>query len=150
MFTQNRQANAEAQTGAAAGTLGGEEGIKNLGENVTPNPGAIVLKGGHDTVGGTADTDTNGPMIANLSNGLLGVSDNVQENLGELASVAQNQWKIGSGGKINRDAIRAQGMFVKLESALNQFTQVEANFARLGRARKGQETLHDLSGPAGL
>ncbi len=54
------------------------------------------------------------------------------------------------GDKIHGDAIGAQGMFVKLQAALNQFAQVEANLARLRRARKGQQALHDLSGAASL
>src|SRR5579872_483192 len=150
MFAKNRQANAQAQARTAAGPLRGEERIKNFRQYLRPNPSAIILKSGHDTLGGAAYTDAKGPVIANLANGLLGVSDQVEKNLSQLAGVAQDERKVGWGGKINCDAIGAQRMFVKLQAALDQFTQIEANLARLRRARKSQEALHDLSGAARL
>ena len=108
MLAKNGQANAQAQARAAAGPLRGEERIKNLGKNVTPNPRAIILKSGHDAVGDAADTDAEGSVIANLSNGLLGVGDQVEENLSELAGVAEDERKIGRSRKIYRDAVRTQ------------------------------------------
>ena len=150
MFAKNRQANAQAQTGTATGALCGEEGIKNLRQNLSSNTRAIILKSGHDTIGSAADPDAKGAMITSLSNGLLGIGDQVEEHLSELAGVAEDERNIGLSGKIDRNAIRAQRMFVKLQAALNQFAQIEANLARLGRARKSQEALHDLSGAARL
>src|SRR5207253_8439607 len=131
MLAKNGEANAKAQPRAAAGPLSGEEGIKNLRQYLRPNPRTIILKRGRHTLGGAADADAKGPVITNLSNGLLGVSNQVQENLSELAGVAQDERKIGRGGKVNRDAIRAQRMFVELQATLNQFAQIEANLARL-------------------
>ena len=88
MFAKDRQANAQAQTGATAGAFRGEEGIKDLRQNLTPNARAIILKSGNHAIGSAADLDAKGPMIMNLSNGLLGIRDQVEEDLGELAGVA--------------------------------------------------------------
>jgi hypothetical protein len=41
-------------------------------------------------------------------------------------------------------------MFVKLYAALNQFAQIEAHLAGLGRPREGQEALYDLGGATRL
>ena len=57
------------------------------------------------TIGCSADADTNGSMVADFSNGLLGVGDQVQEDLGELAGVAEDEGEIGRSRKINGYAI---------------------------------------------
>src|SRR5690242_21936470 len=115
MFPKNCQANAQAQTSAAARPLGSEEGIKNLRENLWANAGAIILKSSHHAVRGAAYTYAQRPVITNLSNGLFGIGNQVQENLSELTGVAQDERKVGRTGKINGDAIRTQRMFVKLQ-----------------------------------
>src|ERR1700730_302702 len=121
MFAKNRQANAQAQTGTATGAFCGEEGIKDLRQNLSSNTRAIILKSGDDTIGSPADPDAKGAIITSLSNGLLGIRDQVEEHLGELAGIAEDEGNVGLSGKIDGNAIRAQRMFVKLQAALNQF-----------------------------
>ena len=89
-------------------------------------------------------------MVAQFVNGLLGIGDEIEKNLGKLAGVAQNGGKAGLGDEIDGDAIGAQGMFVKLKAALNQVAQLHGGLARLGRAGKRKQALHDLSGAARL
>src|SRR5690348_1298032 len=150
MFAKNRQANAEAQTGSAARPFGGEERIEDLRQNFTAYARAIILESGDHTICGAADANAKRAVIANFANGLLGIGDEVQENLGELAGVPQDEGKVRRSGEIHGDAVGAQGVFMKLQAALDQFTQIEANLARLRRPRKSEQTLHNLGGAAGL
>ena len=150
MFAKDRQTNTQTQPGAATGSLGGEEGIKNLGQYLTGDSGSIVLKRGDDALRRARDTNAQRAMIAKLSNGLLGIGDQVQEDLSELARVAENQREIRGSREIHGDAIGAERMFMKLQAALDEFTQIEANLAGLWRAREGQETLNDLGGTTRL
>ena len=89
-------------------------------------------------------------VIANLADGLFGVGDQVQEDLSQLAGVAKHGGKIGLGHEVHGNAIGAQRVLVKLQAALDEIAQMQADLARLRRAREGQQVLHDLRGAARL
>ena len=90
-------------------------------------------------------------MVADFADGLLGVDDEVQENLRQLAGIAEDGGQIGFGREVYGDVIAAQGMLVELQAALNQVAHLHGGLARLGRAGElEQEVLNNLRGTARL
>src|ERR1700740_3389512 len=108
MLANNRHADAGAETCAAAGTLGGEEGIEKFGQHVGRNSDAIVLHRGSDPVPGAAETDLDAATGPGFADGLFGVADQVQENLNELIGVADDGGQTGNGLKLDFDVVAAE------------------------------------------
>src|SRR3546814_5606633 len=89
---------AEAEAGAVALALGGEEGLENLVEDVGRNPGAVVGDRQHDVVA-RHDVEVQG--------GIVGIELLVHRLDGELSAlrrgIARVDREIGEGGlELNR------------------------------------------------
>ncbi len=97
-----------------------------------------------------ADADAQRAVIANFADGLLGIGDQVEENLRQLAGIAENGGQVRAWARNHGNAIGAQRMLVELQAALDQIAQVHAGLARLRRPGEGQQALHDLRGAARL
>jgi hypothetical protein len=65
----------QAQTGAAAGTLGGKEWIEDFRQNFLRYSGAVILNAGKDAVGNFSETNRNAAGRANFADGLFGIAD---------------------------------------------------------------------------
>src|SRR5579862_3634784 len=94
VFPEDGQADAQAQTSAAAGALGREKGVEDPRQYLMGNAGAIILERGQHVVTGAADADAEHALVANLSDRLLRIDDQIEKDLSELASVSQDQRKV--------------------------------------------------------
>ena len=150
VFTNDRGANAEAEAGAAAGAFGGVEGIEEFRKRFGEDADAVVLDGDGDVVADAADANLNAAGFADFANGVLGIADEIEEDLDELIGVADD----GIGARLrlefDADVVAAQRMFVELERALDEVADVERFFLWRGGAREFEQVLDDASGAAGL
>ena len=150
MFPDDRHTNAQAQAGAAAGPLGSVKGIEDSRHGFGTNADAIILYGDGNAAGaqGHADVDMTG--IANFTDGLFGVGNEIQQNLDQLVAVPHDRGQAGLRLKMDFDLIAPQGMFLQLEGALNEHIDVQRFFLRRSRAGKFQQILDNSRGAAGL
>src|SRR6185437_6634520 len=126
MLAKDGQADAQAQSGAAARSLRGKEGIEKPRQYLATDPDAIILKCRHDALAHAGKPDTESAEFANFTYRLLRVGDKVQEQLCQLACIAENRRQIGLRNKINGDTVGAQRMLMKLQAALHEFAQLHA------------------------
>jgi hypothetical protein len=71
VLAQHRLADAQSEAGAAAGALGGEEGIENVRQIFGCDSWAIILKHDPHRVGLASDAHTNRAFVAVFADGLL-------------------------------------------------------------------------------
>src|SRR5437899_13090888 len=88
MFSHDRHADAQPEAGAASGALGGEERVEDPRQHLTGDARAVVLENDRDSVLGGPDANVQDPALALPANGLLGVGDQVQEDLNHLIGIA--------------------------------------------------------------
>src|SRR5208282_5860148 len=150
MFAEDGHADAEAKTGAATGTLGGEEGIKEFGQGFRLDADAVILNGGKDAIQGLAQANLDAAGLANFTNGLFRIADEIEEDLNELVGVTGDGRKAGEGTEVDFNAVAAKGMLVQLQGAVYDVVEVEHLFLRRSGAREFQKVLHDARGAAGL
>src|SRR5690349_4165969 len=150
MLADDGHADAQAEAGAAAGTLGGVEGIEDARKSFGADADAVVLKGDDDAVAAAAGANLEAAGLADFADGLLGVGDEIQEDLDELVGVTQDAGKTSVGEKVHFDVVAAQGVFVKLERALDEIVDVEKLLLRRTGTREFEQVLHDARGAAGL
>jgi len=150
MLADDGHADAETQTGAAPGALGGEEGVENLGEDFRPDAGAVVLNGGENTRAFLAKANLDAAGRANFADGLFGVADQIEEHLDELVGIADGRGNTGSGMEVDLNGVAAKRMLVELQSAINDGVKVEGLLLRRGGAGEFEKVLDDASGAASL
>ena len=98
----------------------------------------------------SADPNLNATRLAHFANGMLGVTDQIQENLNQLVRIADNRRQIGLRLKIHMNIVAAQRMILKLKGALDQRVDVERLFLRSSGPRGGPaSTTPDSGVPAG-
>lgn len=114
VLADNGQADAEAEAGAAAGTLGGVKRIEQAGDGIRRKPHAVILESSGKTRALARKTNLDSSRIADFANGLFSVGDEIQKNLDELIGVPDDLRKIRLGTKFDFDIISAQGMLVEL------------------------------------
>src|SRR6267378_1177386 len=150
VFTNDGHADAEPQSGAAAGTLGGVKGIEDARKRLGADADAVVLNGDRKLVHDAAGTNLDAAGVADFADGLLGVSDQVQKDLNELVGVPDDAGKIGLGMEIHLDIVAAQRVFLQLQRALEKVVEIEGLFLWRSGAREFQKILDDARGAAGL
>jgi hypothetical protein len=150
VLADDGHADAEAEAGAAAGALGGEKRIENSGKHILGDTGAVIPNGGKDAGGQLAEANVDVAGGMGFADGLLGVADEIQENLNELVGVANGGRQARGGVKLDLNLVTAERMFVELESAIDDGVEIEGFFLRRGRARKFKQVLHDAGGATGL
>ena len=134
MLANDRHANAEAQAGAAAGALGGEERIKNLAKNFRLDADTIVLNGSENARSYLAKTNLDATGGTDLTDGLLGIADQIKKNLNQLIGIADRGRKSGKRMEIDLNGVAAKRMLVKLKGAIDDGIEVESFFLRRGWA----------------
>ncbi len=92
MGADNPIADAEAKARAFAGLLGGEEGIEDAFR--VGYAGAVINKGHFDVVFRATRANADAAVIAGFLDGVIGVIEDVQENLLQLLRVAECGAKI--------------------------------------------------------
>src|SRR5712692_4586895 len=90
MLLDDGHTDTQAQTGAATRALGGEEWVKDPGQGLAADAHAVVLKIHRDVVSDTSESHPQNSAIADLTDGLLGVGDQVQEDLRQLVRVTHH------------------------------------------------------------
>ena len=108
MLAHDGHADAETEAGAAAGALGGVEGIEEARKSFGADADAIVLKGDADAVAAAARENLEASGVADFADGLFGVGDEIQEDLDELVRVAQDAGKAGVAAKIHFEVVRGK------------------------------------------
>src|SRR5579864_5118579 len=88
MLFHDSVADTEAEAGAFADLLGGEERVKNLVG--VDDAAAVIGEGNLHGVAGLGRHDFDARRTANLANSVIGVVQNVQENLLQLVGVADD------------------------------------------------------------
>src|ERR1700678_1622258 len=91
VFSQNRFGDAQTETGAAPRTLGGVEGIEDVGQDFGRNPGPIVLKNDRYRLFILVYADAQSAAIAYLAHRLLRIQNQIQEHLHQLVRVSTNR-----------------------------------------------------------
>src|SRR5260370_35903769 len=92
------------------------------------------------------DADLHAPGFANFANGVLGIADEVKENLNQLIGVADNHGQIGLRLKIHVNIVAAKRMILQLKGALDKVVDVDGPFLPRGRPGKLQQVLTDARG----
>ncbi len=125
----NGHTDAKTEAGAPAGTLGGEKRIEQFSQGFRLDASAVVLHVDEDAIASLAGTNLDVTAGANLSDGLFGVADQVEENLDQLVGIANNNGKIRNRKEIGLHTVAAQGMLVQLQGPLNDAVEVDRLFS---------------------
>src|SRR5205814_3919998 len=128
VLANDGHADAKPQAGAAAGTLGGVEGIENAWKCFGADAHAVILNGDRNLLTVAARTDLDSAVVTNFADGLLGVGNKVQKDLNQLVGVPDDAGKIGPGVKIYLDIVAAQRMLLQLEGAIEKVIKVQGLF----------------------
>src|SRR6185437_3648812 len=150
MFANDREADAETKARAAARTLGGVEGVEEPRDGFRPKADTIVLESDGNARTETGKADLNTTRFTDLTNGLLGVGDEIEKDLNELIGVANDARQVRLRTEIKLDVVSAERMLVQLQSPFDD--AVEINGLLLGRGRPGEfeKILNDTRGAASL
>src|SRR5207249_11824624 len=125
VLANDRHANAQAQAGASAGTLGGVERIKQPRQRLGKNADAVVLYRERNVAADSPDAQLNAAALANFANGLLGIADQVQENLNKLIGIANYRRQVRLRLEIDLHIVAAQRVILQLQSALDQSADMQ-------------------------
>src|SRR4029077_6906071 len=117
---------------AAAGALGGEKRIEKFRQDFRRDSNPVVLHRGSNAISGTAETDLDAAGGSRFADGLLGVADEIQENLNELVGVADDGGQTGDGLELDFNIVAAERMILKLQRAVNNHVEVQRLFLRRG------------------
>ena len=90
------------------------------------------------------------PGIANFTDGLFGVGNEIQQNLDQLVAVTHDRGQAGLRLKMDFDLIATKRVFLQLEGALDEHIDVQRFLLRRSRAGKFQQILDNARGAAGL
>src|SRR6266849_6563875 len=150
MLSHDRHANAQPKPGAATGPLGGVKRIEKLGQGLLRDAHAIVLHGDRNVPANAPNANLNASSLTNFANGVLSITDQIQENLDQLVGVADNRRQIGLRLKIHMNIVAPQRMILQLKRPLDQRIDVKRLFLRSSRPRELQQVLNDARGATGL
>src|SRR5579862_3353167 len=141
-------ADAQTETGALAGLLGGEERIKNTLH--VRDSGTVVADGDLNPLAGMRGAQENPPAATGFLDGVVGIVQQVQKYLLQLLRIPKNRRKLlvillADFHTMARKVVSAQfGGLAKNRTHIHQFA--------LDRAlpRKAQQILHDVFGALGF
>ena len=147
-------ADGEAEAGALAGVLRGEEGIEDAADGGFVHAGAGVGERRDDGAAGAAGGgDAQGAcaaFVAAGTHGLLGVDDEVEEDLQELVRVDHRVGQVGIEFLHYVDVADAQIVVAEFEHALDQGVDVRGLLSGVAAAGEGQQVGDDLRRALGL
>src|SRR5437867_1187874 len=137
----------EAEARAAAGGLGGEEGIEDLREVI-----------GRDTHAVVADLDAHGRVfafscerqLAAVGHGVAGVHDEVHENLLQPPVVAVDARKPADKLRVQSDLRGAQHGFDQCQGLANDAVQIHFRILAAAHARELEQAVDNLGSPKRL
>jgi hypothetical protein len=150
MFTDDGHADTETEAGAAAWALGGEEGVENLGQNLWLDADAVVLNSGKETLAGPAEADLDATGGADFANGLLGIGNQIEEDLNELVGVANEGGHALTLAEVNFDGVALEGVLVELEGAVHDGVEIERFLLRGGGPGEFEQVLDNAGSAASL
>src|SRR5258707_14904551 len=113
-------------------------------------PSTSVRSGQKKAPADTSDANLNAARFTNFADGLLGVADEIQENLNQLIGVSDDRGQIGLRLKIDLNVVTAKRMILQLEGALDEGVDVHRPLLRRGRPGKFEQVLNDARGAACL
>ena len=144
VFTDDAVAQAQAEAGALADFLGGEERIENALEIFGRNAGAIVVDG--DAHGGSIARGGDGDAARTLMrfDGLARVVDDVEHDLLDLVSVGQHERQLLGKMRDDLHVAGAERVGNHLQNVLDELVHGDGLAFRLLAARETQERLHDF------
>src|SRR5579862_4599372 len=128
MLADDRHANAEAEASATTGTLGGKKGIKKFRQHFRRDPDAIILNSGSDAIPRASETNLDAAGGPRFADGLLGIADEIEEDLNELIGVADDRGQTGDRLEFHFDIVATEGMILELQSAVDDDVEVQSLF----------------------
>ena len=137
-------ADAEAEAGSLADLLGGEEGIENavgMGDAV-----AVVAERNFHGVAGFGGHDLDAGGAADFMNRVVGVVQDVEENLLQLVSVADDIGQSFVEMFDDIDAVTVEVVRAQLDGAAQNQVELHGIALRRHLAGKAEQVLHDLFG----
>jgi len=105
---------------------------------------AVVGEDDTDTVTRAGRADGEAPAALGLKHGLLGVDDDVEEDLLELVRVGQGLGELGVQVHLQADVLQPQVVAAELQDTLEKDIEVHQFLFGLAAASKGEEVLDDL------
>jgi len=88
------------------------------------------LHRGSDASSRAAETNLDPAGGPRFADGLLGVADEIEENLNELVGVADDGRQIRDRLEFNFDIVAAEGMILELQRAFDDDVEVQSFFLR--------------------
>src|SRR5579863_7390955 len=150
MFPQDGFADAQTQARATPRAFRRIKRIEDVGQDFGWNARSVVLKDHSDRLLSLFQPDAQSAAVAYFPHGLLGVQDQVQENLHQLMGVGVYGRKRTFPQKIYGDVALAQGVRMQVQCPLHQFTEINRRSAGCGWPGEIHQVLHDLDGASGL
>ncbi len=105
MFSNDGHTYAEPEASAATRALCGVERIENARQRFRANAHAIVLNGNGKLVFLSVEANLDAARVTDLANSLLGIGDEIQQDLNELIGVANDAGEIRLRAEIHFDKI---------------------------------------------
>src|SRR5665213_507072 len=144
----------EAEAGAFAlaflgGALGGEEGVVDAAEGFGGHAGTVVGDADFDDAGAVLGGEGDAAGAAVL-HGVLGVHQEVDENLLELAEIALNGREIGFEVECDFDAAGAHLMLKERGRVADHGVDVDAGDVSRASAREVEQAVDDFGSAEGL
>ena len=150
MLLDDAVADRQPQPGPLPDPLGGEERIEDLLQMIGLDAGAVVLDADPDTRGRPAGRDAQHALAVRLGHRLLGVDDDVQDDLLQLVRIGQGLRQVLREIGLHLDVAHAHLVGAQLERGLDDAVDRRHDALGLVLAGEGQEVLHDAGRPLGL
>ena len=134
----------QPQASAHAGRFGGKEGFKDARPDRWRDPRPVI----HDLQGDprarrvTACRERHLPWGLHLTQGLVGIGDEIHEHLPDLIRIGPYGWEIGVQAQLHGNAVDPERWLQQLQGMRNEGVEIHRD--ALGRvlARQGQEIAH--------
>ena len=137
----------EAQASALADLLGGKEGVEDAAQVLLGQAGAVVAEGETDVAAIDAGTHRKVTLAVGLQHGMLGVGENVEEDLLHLVGIGHGARQLRVQLQVQGDVLQPQIVAPQLQDPLQECVQVHRLFLGLVAAGEREKVLDDLRRP---
>ena len=148
MGANDAVADAEAEAGAFAGGLGGEERIEDAFG--LADAGAVVDESDFDEIRGLAGANADFAVIAGFLDGVVGVIENIEENLLQLLRIADGHLEIFVELFGDFDAMTGKVVAAEANGLAKDGIDLHGLALSGALASKAQKALHDFLGSLGF
>ena len=125
MFADDAIAEAEAETGAFAGGLGGEKRVEHFVKMILWDAGAVIFDGDANVGGSAFGNNADQAVTFDVFECLAGVVEDIQNDLLELVAIAKDSGQGGIEMALHLDVTGAQFVAENFKHATDHFVHVE-------------------------